>query len=91
VIRAKLHGQSGYIFIIVEADRSACMMPIRGSIVGPPFSATSINARIAACHSGEPCWRQRTNVEAPSGTNPDDHYGQRKGDTNRATNRRERR
>jgi hypothetical protein len=31
-------------------------------------------------------------VEAPSGTNPDDHHGQRKGDTNRATYRqRERR
>jgi hypothetical protein len=36
--------------------------------------------------------RRRTNVEALSGTNPDDHYGQRKGDANRTTNRqRERR
>jgi hypothetical protein len=31
------------------------MMPIRASIVGPPFVATRIKACIAACHSGASC------------------------------------
>jgi hypothetical protein len=45
-----------------------------------------------ASHCEKQQGRQRTNVEALSGTNPDDHYGQRKGDANRTTNRqRERR
>jgi hypothetical protein len=30
----------------------ARITPMRGSIVAPPFSATSINASIAARHSG---------------------------------------
>jgi hypothetical protein len=30
-------------------------MPMRGNIVSPPFSATRINASIAACHSAAAC------------------------------------
>jgi hypothetical protein len=33
----------------------ARIMPMRGSIVGPPFVATRIKACIAACHSGASC------------------------------------
>jgi len=29
--------------------------PARGSIVGPPVSATRISASMAACHSGAEC------------------------------------
>jgi hypothetical protein len=33
----------------------ARIMPMRGSIVGPPFSATRIRASIAASHFGASC------------------------------------
>ncbi len=32
---------------------NARMIPMRANIVGPPNSATSISASIAACHSGD--------------------------------------
>jgi hypothetical protein len=34
---------------------NARIIPIRASIVGPPFVATRIKACIAACHSGASC------------------------------------